>query len=93
MRLPIKPLCEQKRVRSDGTSMIFLQYCYDAEHKSFLSTEIPIPPEFWNRQQLCVKETLPPDYGNFEKINDDIDRQLNLAGDLTNLAKGKGLLK
>ena len=91
MRLPIKPLCEQKRVRSDGTSMIFLQYCYDAEHKSFLSTEIPIPPEFWTRQQLCVKETLPSDYGNFEKINDDIDRQLNHAGDLINLAKRQGI--
>jgi hypothetical protein len=56
-----------------------------------LSTEIPIPPEFWNRQQLCVKETLPPDYGNFEKINDDIDRPLNLAGDLIKLAKRQGI--
>ena len=91
MRLPIKPLCEQKRVRRDGTSIIFLQYCYDAEHKTFLSTGIAIPSGFWNRQQLCVKETLPPAYGNFEKINDDLDRQLKLAGDLIKLAKSQGI--
>ena len=64
MRLPIKPLCEQKRVPSDGTATIFLQYCYNADHKTFLSTGIAVPPGFWNRQQLCVKETLPAQYGD-----------------------------
>jgi integrase len=91
MRLPIKPLCEQKRLRSDGTALIYIQYCYDAEHKTFLNTQIPIPPEFWNRSKLCVKETLPHNYGNPQKINDDIDRQLKLAGDLIRLAKSQGI--
>jgi hypothetical protein len=52
-----------------------------------LSTGIAIPSGFWNRLQLYVKETLPPGYGNFEKINDDDDdRQLKLASDLIKLA-------
>jgi hypothetical protein len=42
MRFPVKPLCEQKRVRSDGTANIYFQYCYDAEHRTFLNSEIKI---------------------------------------------------
>jgi len=87
MRLPVKPLCEQKRVRSDGTSAIYFQFCYDAEHKTFLNSEISIPPLYWDKKKLCIKETLPEEYGNHDKLNDEIDRQYKLACDLIKLAK------
>jgi hypothetical protein len=91
MRIPIKPLCEQKRLRSDGTSLIYFQYFHDGEHRTFLNTELAIPPQYWDKRKLCVKENLPEEYGNHDKFNEEIDRQLTLACDLIKLAKRQGI--
>jgi integrase len=91
MRLPVKPLCEQKRTRTDGTSNIYFQYCYDADHKTFLNTEIKIPPEYWDKKRLCIRENLPGEFGNHDKLNDEIDRQNKLICDLIKLAKRQGI--
>jgi hypothetical protein len=86
MKLPVKPLCEQKRIRRDGTAFICIQYCYDAEHKTFLNTEISIPPAHWDRKKLSIKDSLPRQYGEPSKLNDDIDRQIRLVENLIKLA-------
>jgi|GEM_PF-6922472 len=39
MRLPIKPLCEQKILRSDGTSLIYFQFFHEGEYRTFLNSE------------------------------------------------------
>lgn len=91
MRIPIKPLCEEKRVRSCGTSLIYFQFFHDGEHRTFLNTELAIPPQYWDKRKLCVKENLPEEYGNHDKLNDEIDRQLRLACDLIKLAKREGI--
>lgn len=93
MRLPIKPLCEQKRVRSDGTSLVYLQYCYswDPDLKTMLNTELAIPPEYWDKKKLCIKESLPATFGNSETLNDELDRQQKLVGDLIKLATRQGI--
>jgi len=91
MRIPIKPLCEQKRLRSDGTSLIYFQFFHDGEHRTFLNTELAIPPQYWDKRKLCVKENLPEEYGNHGKLNDEIDRQFRLACDLIKLAKRQGI--
>src|SRR3954467_12831063 len=51
--------CEQKRLRSDGTSIIYFQFFHDGEHRTFLNTEIKIPPEYWDKKRLCIKDNLP----------------------------------
>lgn len=40
MLLPIKPICDPKNARRDGTSLIYLQYCYSATNRTLLNTEI-----------------------------------------------------
>ena len=45
MSYPIKPICEAKDKRSDGTSVIYLQYCYASgkrtfEHRAFDPAQI-----------------------------------------------------
>ena len=42
MLLPIKPICSASKIRRDGTSLIFIQYCLNTENKTLLNTEIGI---------------------------------------------------
>jgi hypothetical protein len=44
MLLPIKLICPKNKVRKDGTSIIFIQYCGSDNKKTLLNTEIAIPP-------------------------------------------------
>jgi hypothetical protein len=93
MKIPIKPLCEQKRLRADGTSNIYFQWFHDGEHRIFLNTEISIPPQYWNKRHECVIETLPSEYGEPGSLNEEIDRQLLLVKGLIKLAKDQKVLK
>lgn len=82
MSFPLKPVCEKKFVRKDGTSLIYIQYCYSTENRILLNTEIAIPPEFWNKKQLQVSEKLPLVYGMPKDINAEVLRLKRLAEDL-----------
>lgn len=82
MSYPIKPICEAKDKRSDGTSVIYLQYCYASGKRTNLNTGLSIPPRFWNKKQQVVNLNLPGQYGFAGFINDEITRQLRLAEDL-----------
>ena len=82
MSYPIKPICEVKDKRNDGTSVIYLQYCYATGKRTNLNTGLSIPPRFWNKKQEVVIEQLPVEYGSAGLINDEITRQLRLAEDL-----------
>jgi hypothetical protein len=86
MLLPIKPICDRKDMRRDGTSLIYLQYCYSSEKRTLLNTEISIPPLFWNKKRLCISENLPELYGDVEHLNSELDRMIRLAQDLVSFA-------
>ena len=89
MLLPLKPICEAKKARRDGTSIIYIQYCYSSEKRTNLNTEIAIPPGYWNNQRLFVKPTLPINYGNATDLNERLKKMLRLAEDLIELAEMK----
>jgi hypothetical protein len=61
--LPIKPVCAKKDMRKDGTSIIFLQYCYSIDKRTLLNTGISIPPGLWNRKKLRIDGSLRENYG------------------------------
>jgi hypothetical protein len=84
-------LCEEKRIKLDGTSPIYLQYFSGAGHRIFLNTDIAIPPKFWDRHKQRIKDSLPNTYGDHQKLNDEIVRQYRLAEDLIKLAKSIGI--
>lgn len=54
MLLPIKPICS--RPRKDGSSIIFIQYCYSASNRTILNTQLVIPPECWDNRRLFYSE-------------------------------------
>src|SRR6185312_5398610 len=93
MKIPIKPLCEEKRVREDGTAVLYFQWFHDGVHRIFLNTAIAIPPKFWNKKTEAVMDTLPTSFGSPTKLNEEIDRQLTLAKDLIKLAKSQKVQK
>lgn len=86
MLLPITTICSAKKVRRDGTSLVFIQYCKDASDKTLLNTGIAIPPHFWHKKLKRVSEKLPEEFGNAESINAEIKRQLRLAEDIISFA-------
>ncbi len=89
MLLPIKPICNAKKIRRDGTSPIFLQYCYSASNRTLLNTGINIPPDCWNNKLLCITKKLPVAYGNPDILNEELLRLKRIAEDLVTQAVKK----
>ena len=52
MLVPIKSICERKDMRRDGTSVIYIQYCYSADKRTLLNSEIAIPHAYWNKKKI-----------------------------------------
>lgn len=92
MLLPIKLICNRRRVRSDGTSLIFIQYCKNAAEKTILNTGIAIPPQHWNKKLNRVWDHLPPAYGNPVDISKELQRQLRIAEDIVRYALEKKMM-
>jgi integrase len=82
MLLPIKLICPPGKQRADGTSTVFIQYCYSATKRTLLNTEIAIPVAYWNKKQRCISEKLPAACGHYERLNEELKRQFRIAEDL-----------
>ena len=63
MGQPIKLILKKGAVRKDGTSLIFIQYCYSAEERALLNTGIAIPANFWNKKTCRISNNLPHEFG------------------------------
>lgn len=92
MLLPVKLICDRRRVRKDGTSLIFIQYCKNAAEKTILNTGIAVPPHHWNKKLNRVCDHLPPEYGNPVEISKELQRQLRLAEDIVRYAQEKKMM-
>jgi hypothetical protein len=82
MLLPIKPVCKRALMRRDGTSIIFIQYCYSLEKRTLLNTGIAIPPNYWNLKRLRINSDLPVCYGDADLLNDQLQSLIRLAEDI-----------
>lgn len=86
MLLPIKFICPSNKARRDGTSLIFIQYCYSSDNKTLLNTEIAIPPKYWQKKFSRISEDLPKEYGEVASLNKELQRLLRLAEDIIQYA-------
>ena len=86
MLLPIKPICSANKTLRDGTSTIFLQYCFSASNRTLLNTDIRIPPNYWNSKRRCVSNKLPVNFGSSQRLNEEIVRLTRIAEDLVTFA-------
>jgi len=85
MLLPIKPICERKFICRNGTSLIYIQYCYSAEKRTLLNTENAIPPAYWNKKRLYIANNLHEVFGKFNHLNDQHNRMFRIVEDLVSL--------
>ncbi len=86
MLLPISLICNPKRVRRDGTSLVFIQYCFSESNKTLLNTGIAIPPNYWSKKLRRIADKLPEEFGKTDVLNTELKRQLRLAEDIVSFA-------
>ncbi|GEO11372.1 site-specific integrase [Segetibacter aerophilus] len=82
MNFPIKPVCNSRFIRKDGTCLIYIQYCFSHESRTLLNTAIAIPPEYWNQKKECVSDKLPEVFGAAEEINFELKRMMRAVEDI-----------
>ncbi len=86
MGQPIKLIIKKGAARKDGTSLIFLQYCHSAEQRILLSTNIPIPPIYWNKKTTRIADNLPVQYGSASELQFNLIEKLRKAEDMVEYA-------
>lgn len=91
MLLPIRLICSSKKIRKDGTSLLFIQYCQSAASKTTLNTEIAIPPKFWQKRNYRISDDLPVAFGRAPELNKELQRLLRLAEDIIMYAIDNGI--
>ena len=89
MILPIKPICKKEWVRRDGTSVIFLQYCFNSEERVLVDSALAIPPEYWNNKNNRISTNLPKDYGIVKELELILSEKMRRVEDLVNYALNK----
>lgn len=93
MLLPLSLICEKKDVRKDGTSIIFIQYCYTSEKRTNLNTGVAIPPKYWNKKKQTIQTDLPIEYGSVQTVAKELKQKLRFAEDLVELAILKNIVQ
>ena len=91
MLLPIKPICKKALMRRDGTSIVFIQYCYSLEKRTLLNTGVAIPPNYWNLKRLRINTDLPACYGSADLLNDQLQCAIRIAEDILTFAARKNI--
>jgi hypothetical protein len=86
MRQPIKLILKKGKVRKDGTSTIFLQYCFSAQRRVLISTDIAIPASYWNRRTASISQQLPAEYGNVDALEIVLREKLRKAESMVDYA-------
>ncbi len=86
MGQPIKLITKKGAVRKDGTALIFLQYCHNAEQRVLLSTDIAIPPQFWSRKTNRIVDALPTQYGKVVELQTELTTKFRKAEDMVTYA-------
>ncbi|HRO46460.1 Arm DNA-binding domain-containing protein [Agriterribacter sp.] len=82
MRFPVKVICRTNRVHPDGTSSIFIRYCFSQKQKPILFTGIKIPAQYWNQKKGSISNLLPPAIGDYEAMNNELFRLKRLVEDM-----------
>ena len=91
MLLPLSLICEKKDMRKDGTSIVFIQYCYSSDKRTILNTGIAIPPRYWSKKRQIITSDLPKEYGTVDFLLKELKHKLRFAEDLVDLALRKNI--
>lgn len=91
MLLPLSLICDKKDMRKDGTSVVFIQYCFSSEKRTNLNTGIAIPPKYWSKKRQIIASDLPKEFGSVDILLKELKQKLRSAEDLVDLAMRKNI--
>lgn len=86
MRQPIKLIIKNGDIRKDGTSLIYVQYCFSSQKRVLLSTNISIPADYWNKKAGSILTSLPSQFGDLKSLEADLREQLRRAEQIVDYA-------
>jgi integrase len=87
MSHPLTLIVKKGKVRKDGTSIIFLQYCHSEKSRPLFNTGVAIPPNYWNRKSRKISENLPPEYGEVRELQNILTRKYRKVEDMITVAQ------
>src|SRR5688500_5006353 len=91
MLLPIKAICKTNRVRRDGASVIYIQYCQDSNKRTLLNTGVAVPPKYWHPKRQFILNDMPDVFGKADKLNDELRILMRRTEDLVSFTFKKGI--
>lgn len=83
----VKLVTKSKSTKKDGTTPIYLQYCYDSNKRTLINTGYCIEPKHWNPEKDLVRKN----YENHETLNGDLKDKLNKLENIILEAKKNGI--
>lgn len=86
MRQPIKLIIKKNGIRKDGTSLIYVQYCYSSTKRVLKGTDISIPEIYWNKKTCSISPLLPIEHGIPDKLEVQLREKLRNAEKLVDYA-------
>ncbi len=81
----VKPICKKNKERRDGTSVVFIQYCFTSNKRTLLNTGIAIPSNYWNEKNLKISDSLPLAFGTAAELNRNIRDLMRKVEDIIDL--------
>ena len=86
MKLPIKVIIKKGKSRKDGTSLLFIQYCYSKSKRVLLNSDISILEKYWNMETGRIANSLPVKFGNAKELETELRQKTRLAEKLIDYA-------
>ncbi len=86
MKLPVKVIIKKGKSRKDGTSLLFIQYCYSKSKRVLLNSDISIPEKYWNKETGRIVNSLPVKFGNAKELEAELRHKTRLAEKLIDYA-------
>ncbi|MGN6532089.1 MAG: Arm DNA-binding domain-containing protein, partial [Ginsengibacter sp.] len=83
--LTVKPICKKSKARKDGTSVVYIQYCFSSGRRTLLNTGIAIPSNYWNEKVLKISDSLPTTFGMVAELNKKIRDLIRKVEDIIDL--------
>jgi hypothetical protein len=53
----VKLIINKKVVKKDGTTTIYLQYCYNSDIRTLINTRIYVSPNEWNAERNEIRRS------------------------------------
>ncbi|MER0441562.1 phage integrase SAM-like domain-containing protein [Emticicia sp. W12TSBA100-4] len=83
----VKLIINKKHLKKDGTTPIYLQYCYTSDKRTLIHTSIFISPSEWNFEKTEVRRSAE----NYVKLNDILKLYKAQTEQIIRLANEKGI--